>query len=363
MNRSSAAMRIQEFLKLINIQVPIVQAPMAGVSTAKLAAAVSNSGALGSVAIGGASNVESARNMIRQTKQLTSKPFNVNVFCHQDPEINVALEKQWIHRLDQYFKKYDSPAPTELHTIYSTFVNNDAMLEMILSEAPAVISFHFGLPSAGAVQRLKHRGIVTMACITSLAEAKEAELAGIDVLIVQGIEAGGHRGCFDPSNDKIHLPLIDLLDTVSINTSLPLVAAGGIMTGADIKKVIDHNACAASLGTAYILCPESSAELEHRALLKTDKAKETAITDAISGRPARGITNTLYKLGSTSTGITVPSYPRAYDIAKRLHAAAKSHGNYEFGAYWAGSKASLCCEMDAADLTNLLYQEYLEAHS
>lgn len=176
---------------------PIIQAPMAGVSTPELAAAVSNSGALGSISVG-ASTPQQADMMIRKTLALTAAPINVNVFCHAPVQRNPQQEQAWIARFQPVFARYEATAPDALSEIYQTFVDNHSMLDVLLDTAPAAVSFHFGLPSAAVVQRLKSRGIITLASATSVAEAGAIEAADIDFIVAQGIEAGGHRGIFHP---------------------------------------------------------------------------------------------------------------------------------------------------------------------
>lgn len=187
----------QFFQEQLDIRYPIIQAPMAGTATPELAAVVSNAGGIGSLGIGAAS-VEQAREMIRQTRALTPKPFNVNVFCHQPPKRDSLRNSAWLEHVSPLFAEFESDLPTEIECIDSSFLTNDAMFEMMLEEKPAILSFHFGFPDQSKIESLKNAGITLLATATSLAEAKEIEAAGIDVVIAQGVEAGGHRGLFDP---------------------------------------------------------------------------------------------------------------------------------------------------------------------
>ncbi|MEJ5060207.1 MULTISPECIES: NAD(P)H-dependent flavin oxidoreductase [unclassified Pseudomonas] len=338
-------------LSLLNIELPIIQSPMVGVSTPKLAAAVSNAGGLGSIGIG-ASTVEQARNMLRETAALTDKPFNVNLFCHRPAVQDHARESQWLTVLAPFFAEFDAAAPTSLREIYTSFVEDEDMLQMLLEEKPAVVSFHFGLPPQPAVDALKDAGIVLLCCVTNLAEAQQAESAGVHALVAQGFEAGGHRGVFDPQQDS-ELGTLALVRMLVDACPLPVIAAGGIMDGAGIKAVMQLGASAAQLGTAFILCPESSANVAYREALKGPRAHQTSVTSVISGRPARGMVNRNFTSLQADT-TALPDYPIAYDANKALNAAAAAKANTAFAVQWAGQGAPLAREMPAAALVNLL---------
>lgn len=344
----------------LNVAYPLIQAPMAGVSTPELAAAVSNSGALGSIGIG-ASTPEQAEKMIRKTRDLTSGPINVNVFCHAPAQRNLSLEQAWIARFQAVFDRYEAAIPAELSEIYQTFPQNQAMLDVLLETAPAAVSFHFGLPSAAFVQRLKRRGIITLATATSPREAKAIEEAGIDLIVAQGIEAGGHRGIFNPEGDDQQLSTFTLVQAVQQVSRLPVIAAGGIMNGAGIAAMLKLGVAGVQLGTAFILCPESAANQAYRQALKSDHASSTVMTSAISGRPARCITNDFCRLVRDVSYNTIPPYPLTYALGKALAAAAAAKGAYGFGAQWAGQGAPLAREMPAAALVKTLVAEWQSA--
>jgi len=341
-------------LSLLNIELPIIQSPMVGVSTPKLAAAVSNAGGLGSIGIG-ASNVEQARAMLRETAALTDKPFNVNVFCHEPAVPNAERETQWLTFLAPYFAEFDAPAPTALREIYTSFVEDTDMLHLLLEEKPAVISFHFGLPPQPAIDALKDAGIVLLCSVTNLAEAQMAERAGVHALVAQGYEAGGHRGVFDPQRDS-EMGTFALVRVLTEACGLPVIAAGGIMDGAGISAVMQLGASAAQLGTAFILCPESSANSAYREALKGPRAHQTRVTSVISGRPARGMVNRNFT-SLEANAPALPDYPIAYDANKALNAAAATKTNMDFAVQWAGQGAPLAREMPAAALVRLLALE------
>jgi len=341
-------------LSLLNIELPIIQSPMVGVSTPKLAAAVSNAGALGSIGIG-ASNAEQARAMIRETAALTDKPFNVNLFCHQPAVTDAAREAEWLKFLTPFFAEFDAQPPAALREIYTSFVEDAESLQVLLEEKPAVVSFHFGLPPQRAINALKGAGIILLCSVTNLAEAQQAEQAGVHALVAQGFEAGGHRGVFDPAQDN-EMGTFALVRVLSEACQLPVIAAGGIMDGAGIRAVMQLGANAAQLGTAFILCPESSANAAYREALKGPRAHQTEVTSLISGRAARGMVNRNFRdfdIGRAA----LPDYPIAYDANKALNAAAATKGNTDFAVQWAGQGAPLARELPAAALIKLLAAE------
>lgn len=342
-------------LRKLQLKWPIIQAPMAGVSTPALAAAVSNAGALGSLGIG-ASTVAQARSAIEATRAATDKPFNVNVFCHQPAQRDADVEAAWLAYLAPFFDELGIEAPSAIHEIYKTFIHDDEALKMLLETRPAVVSFHFGLPDADRIAALRDAGITLIATATSLAEARAIEAAGLDAIVAQGIEAGGHRGMFDPAAADERLSASVLTRLLAKKSALPVIAAGGIMDGAGIRSALALGAVAAQLGTAFILCPETSASPGYRARLKSERAHATRLTAVLSGRPARGIVNRFIKACEAS-GRPPAAYPVAYDAAKQLHAAASKKGSEDFAANWAGQGAPLAREMAAAELVQLLAEE------
>ncbi|RAH37726.1 nitronate monooxygenase family protein [Halomonas sp. SL1] len=336
---------------------PLIQAPMAGVATPALAAAVSNAGGLGSLGIG-ASGVDKARAMIERTRALTPRPFNVNVFCHAPAVRDPEREATWLSHLAPLFREYDREPPAGLDEIYRSFVEDEAAFEMLLETRPAVVSFHFGLPAEARIRALREAGIYTLATATSLREAREIQARGVDAIVAQGDEAGGHRGCFDPQADDERLSTSVLVRRLVREMDLPIVAAGGIMDGQGIRSALALGACAAQLGTAFLLCPESAANEGYRAALRSERAETTRMTTALSGRPARGILNRLMRHAEATPGVRPPAYPLAYDAAKRLHAAAAERGDHDFAAHWAGQGAPLARELPAGELVSRLLQEW-----
>jgi nitronate monooxygenase len=333
--------------------VPLIQAPMAGVSTPALAAAVCEAGAMGSIGVG-ATDAAGARAMIAAVRAATGRSFNVNLFVHRTPRADPAREAAWLAALAPLFAEFGATPPATLRTIYRSFADDPEMLAMLLEVAPPVVSFHFGLPSAETIAALRGRGIVLLATATSLAEARAIETAGIDAVVAQGIEAGGHRGIFDPAAPDDELGTVALTRLLVRETRLPVIAAGGIMDGAGIAAALDLGAVAAQLGTAFIGCPESAADDAYRAALAGPGAYHTRMTAAVSGRPARALAN---RFTALVTDRRPPDYPIAYDVGKALHAAARARGEHGFGAQWAGQGAPLARAMPAAALVATLRAE------
>jgi nitronate monooxygenase len=346
----------EQFLARLAVRYPIIQAPMAGVSTPRLAAAVSEAGGLGSLGLG-SSNAAQARQMLEEMRALSSRPYNANVFCHAPAQRDAAREAAWLGHLAPLFAEADIPVPSSLDEIYKSFNEDEEMFRMLLELRPAVVSFHFGLPSSERLAAFHQAGVFTMATATSLREALAIEQAGIKAIVAQGIEAGGHRGMFDPEDSDERLSTSVLVRLLVKKTGLPIVAAGGIMDGAGVKAALDLGAVAAQLGTAFILCPESSASSAYRDNMKSERAAATRLTATLSGRPARGLVNRLIAHGEAPGSPRPAPYPVAYDAAKQLHAAAAKAGNHEFAAHWAGQGAPLAREMPAAELVRTLVEE------
>ena len=350
----------QSWMRQLGLQYPIIQAPMAGTATPALAAAVSEAGGMGSLGLG-ASNTEQARQLVAQTQALTGKAINANLFCHQNGKSNPALEAAWLEYLAPEFARFGAPAPSQLHSPYASAVGNAPLQAMLLELLPAVVSFHFGLPESAWIAQLHTAGVVTMATATSLDEALQIEQAGVQVIVAQGMEAGGHRGCFEPARDEL-MSTLALLQVLAPRVQRPIVAAGAIMDGNGIAAALQIGACAAQMGTAFILCPESAASPAYRADLQSPNALHTGITAAISGRPARGIFKRLHALGLAYDG-QLPDYPITYDAGKALHQAAAQHGNADYAAHWAGQGAPLARALPAAQLMQVLTQELEQAQT
>lgn len=349
-------MNNNKHLQHLGITVPIIQAPMAGTATPELAAAVSNAGALGSLGLG-SSTAAAAQEAIVKTKSLTSAPFNVNLFCHEEPQQDTVREAAWLNYLQPFFNEFNAQAPTHISSPGKPFNSNNDMLDVILTELPPIVSFHFGLPPAQTIKKLKQAGIVLMATATCLEEAITIENAGLDFIVAQGWEAGGHRGIFNPDGHDSQLTTQALVSILAKHCALPLIAAGGIMKGSGISAALKLGACAAQMGTAFVLCPESDANQAYRDNLSSSKAFNTSFTTAMSGRPARGLTCRVHTQIDTPARPALPDYPICYVATRALQKAAQQQGNHEFDANWAGQGAPLARAMPAAELVKLLEQE------
>jgi nitronate monooxygenase len=343
-------------LELLDIQYPIIQAPMAGTDTPALAAAVSNAGGLGSLGVG-AANAEGARKMIAAFRALSARPLNVNVFCHQPARLDARVESAWIERLRPEFARFGATPPAHLTEIYRSFVEEDDMLAVLLQEKPKVVSFHFGIPTPERVGALRDVGIILLASATNPNEAQAVADAGIHAVVAQGYEAGGHRGVFNPDTPDSHLGTIALTRLLVRQLDIPVIAAGGIMDGAGLAAVLHLGAAAAQLGTAFVPSPESAADEGYRAALASGAAHHTVMTAGISGRPARCLTNRFTALVADVSAREIPAYPVAYNAGKALNAAAKAKGEPGYGAQWAGQGAPLARALPAAELIGTLIEE------
>lgn len=356
---ASASLRKMGFFQTrFGIQHPILLAPMAGTSNPQLAAAVTQAGGIGGISLGACADASAARASLIEIKRHADL-YVCNVFTHAPPVVDQAVTDRWLESLRPTFESFGAQPPTSLRNIYPSYNDSDDILEVLLKQKPPIVSFHFGLPNGATIEKLHEQGAVLMVTATNLSEAKACEEAGIDVIIAQGSEAGGHRGCFDPANDE-RLATLPLVRMLKKRVKLPIVAAGGIMDGAGIRAALELGADAVQMGTAFILCAESSADEGHReamrgAMQAYEEGKEarTTITTFISGRPARSLRNKFTDLEVQGA----PSYPLTYDAGKLLHAAAKAQGEHGYGAHWAGQGVGMAREMPAGELMKVLVEE------
>ena len=338
-------MRLQQFL---GIELPIIQAPMAGSQGSALAVAVSNSGGLGSLPCA-MLGLEAMRNELTVIRARTSRPFNVNFFCHPIPTPNAERELAWRTALAPYFKEYgvdDNKIPVEPGR--APF--SSAAADVLDDFKPAVVSFHFGLPSADLLVRAKAWGSKILSSATTVDEARWLEAQGVDAIIAQGLEAGGHRGIFLSEDLSTQVGTFALLPQIVRAVNVPVIAAGGIADAKGVAAAIALGAAGVQVGTAYMLCPEATTSVVHRAALKSDAVRHTALTNLFSGRPARGIMNRIMReLGPISAA--APAFPLATGAIAPLRAAAEHQGSGDFSPLWSGQNASGCKEVPAGDLT------------
>jgi nitronate monooxygenase len=338
-------------MKLFDTRWPIVQAPMAGSQRAALAIAVSKAGGLGSLPCA-MLTVDAMRKELAAIRAATDRPYNVNFFVHTPPEPDARREVAWRAVLAPYYREYGiDPASITAGPGRAPFTAQaaDALEEF----KPAVVSFHFGLPSAELVKRVRSWGSKILASATTVDEARWLEAHGADGIIAQGVEAGGHRGLF-LSDDVDNQPgTFALLPQVVRAVKVPVIAAGGIADANGVRAAMALGASAVQVGTAYLLCPEATINAVHRAALKSDQARNTVLTNVFSGRPARGIVNRVIReLGPMNDA--APAFPLASSAIAPLRAKAEAQGSGDFSPLWSGQNATGCKEIPAGDLTRAL---------
>lgn len=338
-------------MKLFDTRWPIIQAPMAGWQGAPLAIAVSKAGGLGSLPCA-LLTVDAMRKELAAIRAATDRPYNVNFFVHTPSVPDARREEAWRAALAPYYREYDiDPAAIAAGPGRTPFTAQaaDALEEF----KPAVVSFHFGLPPAELVKRVRSWGSKILASATTVDEAKWLEAHGADAIIAQGVEAGGHRGIF-LSDDLNNQPgTFALVPQVVRAVKVPVIAAGGIADAAGVRAALALGASAVQVGTAYLLCPEATTSAVHRAALKSDHARNTVLTNLFSGRPARGIVNRVIReLGPMSDA--APAFPLASGAIAPLRAKAEAQGRGDFSPLWSGQNATGCKEIPAAQLTEAL---------
>ena len=341
-------MTLQE---LLGIQLPIIQAPMAGAQGSALAVAVSNAGALGSLPCAMLS-LDAMRNELATIKAGTRKPFNVNFFCHTPPAPSTEREAAWRATLAPYYKEYGIDVDTIPAGPGRAPFSPEAA-DVLDAFKPSVVSFHFGLPSPQLLARVRTWGSKILSSATTVEEARWLEAQGVDAIIAQGLEAGGHRGIFLSEDLSTQVGTFALLPQMVRSVKLPVIAAGGIADAKGVAAAMALGAAGVQIGTAYLLCPEATTSVVHRAALKSEAARHTALTNLFTGRPARGIVNRIMKeLGPVRTD--APAFPFATAAIAPLRIKAESQGSGDFSPLWSGQNASGCKEVRAAELTREL---------
>ena len=331
---------------LINTELAIVQAPMAGVQGSKLAIAVSNAGGLGSLPCAMLSDDTLLAELNTLSKQ-TDKPYQLNFFCHTPPQPDNTAEAAWRQLLSPYYNEFDLDI-TNIKSGPARKPFTSATADLIEKFKPPVISFHFGLPNASLLERIKSWGSVILASATTVEEARWLQAHGADAIIAQGLEAGGHRGMFLSSNIDQQLPLRDLLAAIKPLINIPIIAAGGISSANTIAEIVALGADGVQIGTAFLLCPEADTSAVHRRALH-DKAHPTTLTNIFSGRPARGISNRLiHELGPINPH--APAFPLASTAIGPLRSHAEKQESSDFSPLWAGSDYHHCRDIPAAQL-------------
>ncbi len=334
--------------ELLGVKLPIIQSPMAGVQDSELAIAVARAGGLGSLPCAMLSP-ETLESELQTINSAIDIPINLNFFCHKTPKANTEAESQWLKLLQPYFFELGiDPHSISAGTSRRSFNHDTA--DVLEPYAPSVVSFHFGLPSSDLVQRVKNWGATILSSATTANEALWLEENGVDLIIAQGKEAGGHRGLFLNNELETQSSTVSLLSDIITKVSLPVIAAGGISTADGVASSIKNGAIAAQLGTAYLLCDETKTSQLHRDAILANESPQTTLTNLFSGRPARGIVNRVIReLGAISS--IAPQFPLAATAMAALRRAAESNGSSDFTPLWCGQNTLGCDQISAYELT------------
>ncbi len=344
----------RRLLDLFKIEHPIVLAPMAGAVDAALAIAVAEAGGLGSLPVA-LLNEQQMRAQMEKVRSATRKSINLNFFCHTPPVPNNAREHAWREALKPYYVELGiDPAAPVPPSIRTPFVA--ALCAAVEDIKPEVVSFHFGLPEASLLNRVKAAGSVVMSSATTVEEARWLEGNDCDVVIAQGYEAGGHRGMFLTDNLATQIGTFALVPQIVDAVKVPVIAAGGITDARGIAAALALGASAVQVGTAYMFCPEATIRPVHRAALKAACDDGTVVTNLLTGKPARAIINrVMHDLGPINT--IAPEFPLAGGALAPLGAKAQAQGSGDFSPLWAGQAAALGRELPARELTLKLVEE------
>jgi nitronate monooxygenase len=335
----------------LGIPLPVIQAPMAGVQGSALAIAVSETGGLGSLP-GAMLGPETLRGELSAIRAGTTRPYNVNFFCHTPPTPDAARERAWRAALAPYFAELGlDPDAAPQGPARAPFSHEAA--DVLEEFHPPVISFHFGLPSPDLLARVRSWNAIIVASATTVDEARWLEAHGVDLIVAQGLEAGGHRGHFLSEDLERQMGTFALVPQIVNAVQVPVIAAGGITDAAGVAAALALGASAVQVGTAYLLCPEAGTGAVHRAALAGPDARVTALTNLLTGRPARGIVNRVMReLGPISP--LAPPYPLAAEPMGLLRAAAERLGRGDFSPLWAGQNVAGCRAAPAAEVTRAL---------
>ena len=341
---------------LFGSELPLIQAPMAGSQNHQLAAAVCQAGGLGSIPCAMLTPT-ALRQELEAMRGLTERPFNLNFFSHVPPEPDAAREAAWREALAPYYDELGvDPASIASGPGRQPF--NDEAAALVEEFRPAVVSFHFGLPEEALLQRVRNSGAAILSSATTLDEALWLQERGVDAVIAQGLEAGGHRGHFLDHDLSRQLGTLALLPQLADALSVPVIAAGGISDARGVAAAMALGAAGVQVGSAYLLCPEATTSALHRAALQSPAARHTALTNLFSGRPARGIVNRLMReLGPLSE--RAPAFPLATAAIAPLRAAAEVQGSGDFSPLWAGQNIANCRAIPAAELTRELARGFV----
>ena len=344
-------------IKLFGIELPIIQAPMAGAALSDMVVAVSEAGGLGSLACALLS-VENVRKELEIIRRRTSRPINANFFCHQPPREDLAREKNWRQRLNAYYVELAAEINTSIPSPPRAPFD-EKMCDLVAEFHPEAVSFHFGLPDKDLLHRVRKTGAKILSSATTVSEARWLEDQGCDAIIAQGFEAGGHRGMFLTEDIPTQVGTMALVPQVVDAVKVPVITAGGIADARGILAAFALGAAAVQIGTAYLHCPEAQISPLYRQALKDAKDNETAITNVFTGRPARAIVNRFMREVGPMSDVA-PKFPLAAATVAPLRAKSETAGSVDFTPLWSGQSARLGRELPAADLTKQLAAEALK---
>ncbi|MGH6922671.1 MAG: NAD(P)H-dependent flavin oxidoreductase [Propylenella sp.] len=345
----------RRLLDLLDIDLPIIQAPMAGAQGAELAAAVSAKGGLGSLPCAMLSP-DDARAEAARIKAATNRGFAMNFFCHRPPADDASVEQRWIAKLAAYYDELGAELPEPGQSARAAF--DEAFCEAIEDARPKVVSFHFGLPGGALLERVRRTGAKILSSATTVREARFLADKGADAVIAQGSEAGGHRGMFLTEDVATQIGTFALVPQVVDAVDVPVIAAGGIADGRGIAAAFALGAAGVQIGTAFLRTPEARITELHRKALAKARDEDSVLTNVFTGRPARGLRNRIIdEVGPLSAD--APAFPLAADYNMPLRSKAESAGSAEFSPLWTGQAGPLGRAMPAGELTAMLADEAL----
>ncbi len=349
--------RDRRILDLFGIQHPILLAPMAGPVLSEMAIAVARQGGLGGLPSALLSH-QQTRDEMAKIRAATKAPVNMNFFCHVPPAYDEGRETAWRRKLAPYYAELgvdsSAPIPTSSRTPF-----DEALCETVEELRPEVVSFHFGLPPAPLVARVKSAGAKVISSATTVREAIWLAERGCDAIIAQGAEAGGHRGIFLSEDASRQVGTMALVPQVVDAVTVPVIAAGGIADGRGIAAALALGASAVQIGTAYLFCPEARITAPHRAALRAAWDDDTVLTRVFTGRPARGIVNRIVREVGAMSGLP-PAFPLAGGALMPLRGKSEPAGSGDFTPMWSGQAMRLGREMSTEELTRTLVQEARE---
>jgi nitronate monooxygenase len=341
----------QDFMARLGLSVPLIQAPMAGVQASPLAMAAGDAGALGSLP-GASLAPQALHEEVRAMRARGARPVNVNFFCHVQPQPDPVREQGWRTALRPYYDELGLD-PAAISNGPGRLPFGEEALALVEAVRPEVVSFHFGLPPDALLERVRRTGAQVWSSATTVDEALWLEARGVDAVIAQGLEAGGHRGMFLTDDVTTQVGTMALLPQIVAAVRKPVIAAGGIADARGVSAALRLGAAAVQVGTVFLLCPEVATSAPHREVLASNAARHTALTNLFTGRPARGIVNRLMREFGPLSELP-PAFPAAVNALAPLRAEAEKRGSGDFSPLWSGQNAAGCKAVPAAEIVQAL---------